>query len=248
MKSENPLISIVTITYNSEKTLSQTIKSVLNQTYSNIQYIIKDGQSTDKTLEIARSYNEAFQRKGIEYCILSEKDDGIYEAMNYGIAHAKGEIVGLINSDDWYEINAIERVVDTYLETHFDVFYADLRILKKEKTIIKTSKFRRYVTSRDWNHPTTFIRNEIYEKYHYRTECIYDDFDLILRLRKAGYCFVVLNEVLANFRFGGVSNEKQLSKAIGRMKLRYQYYRRNGYSRFYILECVVMEMTKYLFA
>lgn len=101
-----PLISIVTVSFNSEKTIRQTIESVLNQTYTNIEYNIVDGASTDRTVEIATQYKDDFEAKGIKYIITSEKDKGIYDAMNKGIARSHGEIVGLINSDDWYETDA----------------------------------------------------------------------------------------------------------------------------------------------
>ncbi len=104
-KEENAglLVSIITVSYNSEKSIRRTIESVLNQTYSKIEYHIVDGLSTDNTIEIAREYDEKFAEKGIKYIISSERDNGIYDAMNKGILRSAGKIVGIINSDDWYE-------------------------------------------------------------------------------------------------------------------------------------------------
>ena len=91
-------------------------------------------------------------------------------------------------------------------------------------------------------------KRQIYKKFQYKCRGIYDDWDLVLRIRNAGYKIVILNEILANFVFGGASNQKSATQAINRAKERYQIYRENGYSRFYILECIAMEMFKYLWA
>lgn len=243
-----PLVSIITVSYNSEKTIRDTIESVLNQTYENIEYLIIDGKSKDRTLDIAESYKEQFAAKNYSYVILSEKDHGIYDAMNKGIALAKGEIIGIINSDDWYEPEAVERMIQTYIVNSFDMFYADVRVIKGDKTFIKHSRLRNPVFSRDWNHPTTFITKQVYQKYQYKLESLHDDWDLYLKIRKAGYKIAILNEVLANFRLGGASNEKNLKKSIQRGKARYKIYRNNGYSRWYLLECVFIETAKYFFA
>lgn len=246
------LISIITPSFNSEKTIHTTIESILKQIYSNMEYIIVDGNSTDKTLDIAESYRELLEKRGINYHIVSAPDRGIYDAMNKGIRMASGELIGIINSDDWYEENALQRVAETYEQNPFDMFYADLRIWQenaqgnlKEK-MVKHSRLRRLAVSRDWNHPTTFITREVYQKYQYKLESVHDDWDLVLRIRKAGLKIVVLNEVLANFRMGGASNEKDFRKCIERGKARYRIYRNNGYSRWYWLECVAIEAVKWV--
>ena len=237
-------VSIITVAYNSAATIRDTIDSVLHQTYENIEYIIIDGSSTDDTVKLARSYEEAFVHSGREFRIVSEPDQGIYDAMNKGIHLATGQLVGIINSDDWYEPVAVERVVKTFLETSFDMFYADLRIITENKTMIKHSKLRKIVVSRDWNHPTTFITREVYEDHLYKLESVHDDWDLVLRLRRENKKIVVLNEVLANFRAGGVSNKKSLAAALKRGRARYKIYRNNGYSRWYLIECFVIEAAK----
>ncbi len=247
-----PFISVITPSYNSGQTISKTIESILKQNCSNIEYIIMDGASTDETLRIAESYREALEARNIRYRIVSEPDKGIYDAMNKGIRLAEGKLIGIINSDDWYEENALQRVEETYRATPFDMFYADLRIVGydnqgnlKEK-MIKHSRLRRIAVSRDWNHPTTFITKETYNRFQYKLESVHDDWDLVLRIRKAGCKIVVLNEVLANFRMGGVSNEKSLKKCVARGKARYRIYRNNGYSRWYWWECVAIEAVKWV--
>jgi len=110
-----PLVSIVTVVYNGEKYLEQTIRSVINQRYDNIEYIIIDGGSTDGTLDIVEKHE-----KMIDYWI-SEPDEGIFDAMNKGIKICRGELIGLINADDYYAPNAIERVVSCYLKEKPDL-------------------------------------------------------------------------------------------------------------------------------
>ncbi len=238
------LVSIITVSYNSEKTIRDTIESVLNQTYQNIEYIIVDGMSSDHTMDIVKEYIEKFKAKGIDYKYISEKDQGIYDAMNKGIKIAKGKLVGIINSDDWYEKNAVACAVESYVESPYDLFYADLRIAGDKNDIIKKSKNGRIITSRTWNHPTTFITGEIYKKYQYKNENIHDDWDLILRIRKDGCRVCVVNKVLANFRRTGVSHEKSLKKAMDRAKIKYKIYRDNGYEWWYFIECYGMEIAK----
>lgn len=240
------LVSIITVCYNSEKTLPKAIESVLAQTYSRIEYIIIDGQSTDGTLTVAREYEEKFRAKGYDYKVISQRDNGIYDAMNKGITMAKGELIGMINSDDWYEPIAVETAVKAHQETLCDLFYADINLVRGDgSVIVKRSKLDRFPSSRNWNHPTTFITKKTYEEVGlYRCENIYDDYDLILRIRAAGKKVAIRNVILANFRTGGVSNKKSLKECLRRIGYRYQYYRNNGYSRLYIIECVAMEFAK----
>lgn len=237
--------SIITVTYNSEKTLKRAMMSVINQTMPPIEYIIVDGKSTDKTLEIANDFKGIATARGIDLKILSEPDNGIYDAMNKGIAMARGQIVGMINSDDYYENDAIAKVNRVYEKKGFDLFFADLYMhMPNGKTFVKHSKNRQYMTSRDWNHPTTFITKEMYKKYKYNNNTIHDDYDLILRMKKDGVKVEVLNEPLANFTMNGVSHKRSIKGAIDRIKIKYDIYRKNGYSKFYIIECVLVEMAK----
>ena len=136
-------VSMITAAYNSEATIRDTIEGVLHQTYPYIEYIIVDGLSTDKTVEIAESYRQAFSERGYAYRIISEKDNGIYEAMNKGIAMATGDLVGLINSDDWYEPEAAACAAKAWQKTHYDMMYADLRMYKRDGTVlVKKARYR----------------------------------------------------------------------------------------------------------
>lgn len=241
-----PLVSIITVCRNSEKTIRDTIESVLRQTYDELEYIVVDGCSTDGTLELLKGYEEKFRDRHITYRYISEPDEGIYDAMNKGIRMASGELVGIINSDDWYEPCAAECAASHYIRQEYDLFYADLRIISESGSFIKKSKNSKWVTSRYWNHPTTFIPKRVYEEYHYKNENIHDDWDLILRIRKGiPNCQIcVVNKVLANFRRNGVSHEKGLRKAAERARIKYRIYRENEYSRLYAVECYGMEIAK----
>ena len=243
-------VSMITAAYNSEATIRDTIEGVLHQTYPYIEYIIVDGLSTDKTVEIAESYRQAFSERGYAYRIISEKDNGIYEAMNKGIAMATGDLVGLINSDDWYEPEAAACAAKAWQKTHYDMMYADLRMYKRDGTVlVKKARYRKhYITTRDWNHPTTFITKEMYGIYQYACKGNADDLDLMLRIRKDHRKVVIVNRILANYRLGGSSNQKQPKVAWRRFLSKYHAYRDNGYSRLYLIECILMEAGKLILA
>lgn len=244
----NPLVSIITVSYNSEKTIRKTIESVLNQTYNKLEYRIVDGLSSDKTVEIAMEYAPLFAAKGISFLVTSEKDRGIYDAMNKGIADANGTIIGIINSDDWYESDAVETMIETYNRTGFDYYFADINLVKADgSVIVKRSKKDHIATSRHWNHPSSFVTKESYNELGgFRCEGIHDDFDFFLRVRKAGFKIVIDNKILANFSVGGVSNDKSFEKCRKRCLDRYKCYKNNGYSSLYFIECVAIEAAKFI--
>lgn len=242
-------ISIITIAYNSEKTISRTIESVYNQTYQPYEYIIVDGLSKDSTVEIAKQYEQKFKEKGIIYRIISEKDKGLYDAMNKGIAMADGELIGMINSDDWYESDALKEVNEAYEKEFFDVSFANINLIKQNGTVIlKRARLRKFKTTRDWNHPTMFVRKNIYNDIKYDNSNIYADYDVFLKIVGRGYKIVTIDKTLANFMVGGVSNEKSFSGVMKRIKLRYGNYRKNGFSWLYIVESVFMELAKVIIA
>ena len=245
MKDDKVRVSVITVTYNSEKTFEDTIFSVLGQQMSPYEYIVVDGASTDNTVALIEGHRADFEEKGIKLTVVSEPDKGIYDAMNKGIKLAEGDIVGIINSDDYYEDNAVAVAARAYEKEPYDLFYADLRMIKPDgSSFIKHSRYRKYATSRDWNHPTTFISKTMYDRFSYRTDTIHDDYDLILRIRKAGAKVTVVNEVIANFRMNGVSHERSIKKAMERVGIKYGIYRRNGYSPLYIFECLLVETGK----
>ncbi|MDO5444439.1 MAG: glycosyltransferase family 2 protein [Eubacteriales bacterium] len=238
--------SIITICFNSEAVIRKTVESVLAQNYPEIEYIIVDGASSDGTVSAVREYSSAFTEKGYTLKIISEPDNGIYDAMNKGIRNSSGDIIGIINSGDWYEPEAIKTAAEAYMEDPYDLFYADINLVKANGSIIvKHSKYDRFPTSRHWNHPTTFVTKKTYEELGlFRCEGIHDDFEFLLRSRRAEKKIVIKNRTLANFAVGGTSNDKSLKKCVRRCKDRYRSYRVNGYSRLSIVECVGIELAK----
>ncbi len=241
-------VSIVTVTYNSEKTLGITMESVLTQTYDRIEYLIIDGASSDGTVSLAESYRERMEQKGICLRIVSEPDSGIYDAMNKGIQLAEGDIIGILNSNDWYEPDAVETVVKEFAQENCDLLFANIRMHKRDgSSFVKKARIRSFQTSRDWNHPTMFVRADVYKSHPFRNKGIHDDYGCYLQIAKEGYRMITLDKVLANFRMGGVSNHKSLKEAVQRIKDRYRWcYRVNGYSRWYLLECIAIEAAKML--
>lgn len=239
-------VTLITVSYNSEATIRRTIKSVLGQTYGNIEYLIIDGASSDGTLSAAHEFDELFEAKGYSYIIKSEPDGGIYDAMNKGIKAASGELIGIINADDYYEPIAVSEAVASYMRTGYDYFYGDVRLIKADgSSIIKRSRPDVLVTSRHWNHPSSFVPKETYEKLGlFKNKGIHDDFDFYLRVRAAGMKIVIRNRVLADFNTGGTSNDKSVTKSLRRIRDRFRCYTDNGYSPLYIVECVAIEVAK----
>ena len=241
-------ISIITVAYNSENCIGRTIESMLAQSYSDIEYWIIDGASKDKTVEVAESYRKDLEEKGVDYHVVSEPDGGIYDAMNKGIRLATGDIIGILNSDDTYEPETLEVVAQTFGEQQCELMYANIRMHKTDgSTFIKKARMRRFETSRDWNHPTTFVRADIYKTNPFRDLGIHDDYGFFLQMKQQKRKIVIVDKVLANFRMGGASNHKDFKAAKKRIMDRYKYcYRINGFSRWYMVECVAIEAAKML--
>ena len=243
-------LTIITIAYNSGRDIGRTIESVLAQeqekTPYTMEYLIIDGASNDDTVAIAESYAPAMESRGIEYRISSEPDNGIYDATNKGISRATGDIIGILNSGDWYESNAAGTAVDTFASTGCDLMYANIRMhMTDGNTFIKKARLRRFQTSRDWNHPTTFVRAQLYKQHPFRCLGIHDDYSFFLQMRGQGRNIVTVDKVLADFVMGGASNRKDFKTAGKRIRDRYEYcYRINGYSKWYLIECVLIEMAK----
>lgn len=204
-------ISIVTITYNSAATLRDTIESVLTQSYQDIEYLLIDGGSKDNTLEIIKSY----QDKRIRW--VSEPDKGIYDAMAKGKRMATGDVVGILNSDDFYPDNSVlQRVAAAFSKAGTDAVYGDLRYVDHADT----SKITRSWVSGDYKrenflsgwmppHPTFFLRKEAYEKFGYYNPDFKSagDYELMLRmLYKHKLKAVYIPHVQVVMRAGGVSN------------------------------------------
>jgi glycosyltransferase involved in cell wall biosynthesis len=182
-------ISIITATYNSAQTLGQTIESVIRQTYPDIEYIVVDGASTDGTQQIVQRYESQLRGK-MKW--LSEKDGGIYDAMNKGIQMATGDIVGILNSDDYFTSDdIIERAADAFNDKNIDAVYGDIHFIRDGQP----DKCIRYYSSKRFSpiwlrfgfmpaHPSFYCRREIFKKAGlYKTDYqIGSDYEMMVRL------------------------------------------------------------------
>lgn len=214
---KNTLVSIITVCYNSEKFIRGTIESVLNRTYKNIQYIIIDGKSTDKTLSIIDEYRERF---GNRLTLVSEKDSGIYNAMNKGLALVRGELVRIINSDDYYELDAVEKMVEQYEIHGSGVYYGYERSLKNEKEYCISRKNPDFLHETMVAHESAFVTTDIYKKVGNFNEKykIAADYDLMLRIKKSDTAFFSIDSIISNFRFGGASSSRTVWLEIFKLK------------------------------
>lgn len=180
-------VSIITVTYNSASTIQDTIESVVTQDYSNVEHIIVDGASKDNTMNIIKSYGDKISR------IISEPDKGIYDAMNKGIKAATGNIIGILNSDDFYTTtNVISRIVAEFMsDKTIDGVYSNLYYVKQDdpSIIVRhwiSNSFKQRSFFRGWHppHPTLYLKKEVYEKFGiFNLDLpLAADFELMLRL------------------------------------------------------------------
>ena len=202
-------VSIITITYNSAKTLQRALESVQSQNYPDIEHVIVDGASTDGTREIIESY--AASNSKVRW--VSEKDDGIYNALNKGIKIATGDVIGFLHSDDiLYSADSIGHIVDGFESSNADVIYGDLQYCRGNKVVgyWKSNPFRPSWLKYGWMppHPTMYVRKEVYAQTGEYDEWfrISSDYDMILRIFKSGFSSHYIPEVLVSMEIGGASN------------------------------------------
>lgn len=236
-------LSLITVTYNSGLTIRDTIQSVLSQTYTDIEYIIVDGASKDNTVEIIKEYECAFENK-LKW--ISEPDKGLYDAMNKGIQMATGEVVGMINSDDFFTSDDVLATVAEAFNSHddLDAIYGDVHYvndgdLSKQVRYYSSKRFTRIRMRRGYMpaHPSFYVRRDCYTKYgvfdtSYRVAA---DFENLLRLIyvhniKTKY----IEKDFVTMRTGGASSSGFVShKRI--IKDHFKAFRKNNVSVNYIL-------------
>jgi len=221
-KCDAPKISIITVVLNAVNTIEQTILSVLNQSYENVEYIVVDGQSKDGTWEIIKKYINQID------VVIHEADEGLYDAMNKGIEKSSGDIIGFINADDWLEDNALTLVAQSYDEG-VEVVYGNIRVWRDQKRSFVAEKVRiDDIWYRMIPHPAVFVKKEVYLKYGYfnLNYRIVADYELILRFYTKGVIFRNIDSILANFRQGGLTTKKALDVAheVRDISLKYIHY------------------------
>ena len=213
-------ISVITATWNSGKTIGDTLRSVFNQSFTNVEHIIKDGGSKDDTLEICKNFEQKYYKdecKGRTINILSDKDKGIYDAMNQGVKAATGDVIGILNSDDFYTSDdVLARVAEEFEKNpELEAVYGDIHFVKDENL----RKCTRYFSSRYFRpwalrfgfmpaHPSFYVRREVYDKYglynlDFRTS---SDFEMMVRLFvKEKIRSKYINKDFVTMRAGGES-------------------------------------------
>lgn len=245
-------ISIITATYNSSSSIADCINSVNGQSHPNIEHIIIDGASKDNTLEIINNTPNQVSK------IISEPDQGIYDAMNKGIKLAKGDIVGILNSDDFYASDTIiEQIVETFKQTSCHSLYGNLDFVSANDTskVIRhwrSSPFYPGSFAKGWHppHPTFFVKREIYDKYGLfdTTLDISADFELMLRfLEKHKISTHYLDETIVKMRYGGESTGS-ISKIIKGNRNILKAFRKNRIkvSPFYVVNRLASKALQFI--
>ncbi|MBX7050611.1 MAG: glycosyltransferase [Flavobacteriales bacterium] len=225
-------VSIITIAFNSAGTIEDTIKSVIAQNYPDIEYIIVDGASKDHTMDIVRSYGSKITK------VISEKDKGIYDAMNKGVGLATGDVIGILNSDDFYaDEHVISDVVQAFENSGAEGLYADLVYVNRElaNKVVRTWKAGAYRHGQflsGWMppHPTFFVRKSCYEKFGSYTLELKSaaDYELMLRfIHKHQIAMTYLPRVITKMRTGGQSNVTMMNRIKANMEDR-KAWKMNG--------------------
>ena len=211
LDADYPKISLITVCFNSASTIADTLESVKRQGYKNVEYIVIDGGSTDNTLEIVDRYRQSID------VLVSEKDNGIYDAMNKGIAAATGDFVGILNSDDVFsDDESLNKIAETIrARKDVDAVFGDLIYVNREDL---SKKVRLYSSRffKPWKmrfgfmlpHPTFYARRELFEKLgNYKTDYrVAADFELLCRFLRKGINYVRIDDVLVSMRDGGISS------------------------------------------
>ncbi|MDE6220563.1 MAG: glycosyltransferase [Lachnospiraceae bacterium] len=216
-------VSVITPCYNSAKTIEKTLECIEKQTYTNIEYIIIDGGSTDDTLKIIDSHRERLPER---FTLISEHDNGIYDAMNKGIRLAQGQLIGIVNSDDWYEPDTVEQVIRYYNEEKYQVLYGMQRTFAdgREKAVFIYN--HEFLPEQMITHPTCFVTKATYEDFglfdlKYRASA---DLDLMLRFYETKrVTFTPIMRILSNFQLGGMSSSQRGVREAATIRYRHKY-------------------------
>jgi glycosyltransferase involved in cell wall biosynthesis len=223
-------ISLITLTFNAERTVARCIQSVINQSFKNIEYIVIDGKSTDNTVQIIHNFNNSIHR------LVSEPDKGIYDGMNKGISLATGDVVGMLNADDFFADNdVLDRVAKAFEDKAVQLLYGDLDFVNASGKIFRkwrSGNYKQGAFNFGWMppHPTFYCRRELFKTYgDYRLDLgTSADYELMLRLmHKNQINAQYLKKVMIKMEIGGASN-KSLSNRLKALLFDLKAMRENG--------------------
>lgn len=236
----SPKVSVITASYNAQNTIKSTLESVLKQDYKEIEHIIIDGASTDQTLAIINSYIPLYQKQNIPLKIISEKDKGIYDAMNKGICYASGAIIGFLNSDDFFSSSqSLSRIIYPFISQNIDCVFGQITLIDQNNQIQRTwdgGSYSPLAFMLGWHpaHPTFYVKKEIFEQFgvfnlDYK---IASDYELMLRfLQKHKISSTYIPHYLVTMRIGGASNASILNIAKANFEC-FKAWRKNKLSIF----------------
>ncbi len=211
-------ISIITVCYNAEDTINDTIQSVLSQDYKDLEYIIVDGKSTDRTLEIIKSYQNGIHQ------LISEKDEGIYDAMNKGIRSAGGDVIGILNADDVYKSNSVLTEIMHAFKKDVSIVYGDIEYVKYNDVSKVVRKWRAgnfYKGKFKWGwmppHPGFFMKKSCYENHGFFNLNLSTsaDYEFMLRMLEVyNLPHTYIQKTITSMRMGGASNSSLKNRLI----------------------------------
>ncbi len=218
-----PKLSVITVVYNNARDIERTILSVLNQTYSNIEYIIVDGLSVDGTLDIVKKYMDKIR-------LISEKDEGIYDAMNKGLAAAIGDYVLFMNSgDEIYALDTVAKVLETADDA--DIYYGETEMIdnngqslgRRRHKAPEQFTWQSFKYGMSISHQAIYIRRSLTERYD-RKYVLSADIDWIIRVAKKAKKIVRINEYVAKYLIGGISKQKHRQSLLERFDIMKKHY------------------------
>ena len=224
----NPYITVITACYNSEKTITKTLESICAQTNRDFEYIIVDGKSSDKTIEIIEKYKKILNDQLI---YVSERDQGIYDAMNKGIRMSSGKLISFIGSDDWYEKDCFQNVYDLGIDSEYQVLYGGMKFYNnslEEKAVMYNHQF---LSKQMICHGASFTTRKCFEKFGmfdlgYKSAA---DYDFMLRLYSSGEVeFTPIHKFLGNVLQGGTSSSRFARIEKTKVQYKYGYISRGG--------------------
>lgn len=218
-----PLVSVITIVYNNVRDIEYTIKSVLEQTYKNIEYIIVDGASTDGTLDVIKTYKDRISK------VISEKDNGIYDAMNKGLMAATGDYVLFLNSgDELFDLNTIQQIVEK--GNNADIIYGETKLVDEQRYIVgdrrhmapKTFDWKSFRYGMNVCHQAIYVKRAIAEPYDQQYQ-LSADIDWVIRAAKKAKTTVNIHQYVAKYLVGGMSQKRHQQS----LRERYEIFKKH---------------------